>query len=267
MRLPNTMACLAAAQLTVLAVHAAAEERGSNRLSRRPMHLVRTEASGTVVSGNWSGYAVTSAAGSITSAIGSWIVPIATCGTGTERNTGTSDWVGIDGYSSRTVEQTGTDSDCDAGKPKYYAWYELYPKPGRTISTITVHPGDVMSASVTYAHGKFTITTTDTTTGNSFTTSKPVAGAKRNSAEWIAEANATHLTDFGTVSFGQDLTQVADSCEVGVNGAAPAPLTANPDALKVHAIKMVGSSGTLDAAPGALSTDGTSFMVTWYAAD
>jgi hypothetical protein len=261
------MACLAAAQLTVLAVHAAAEERGSNRLSRRPMHLVRTEASGTVVSGNWSGYAVTSAAGSITSAIGSWIVPIATCGTGTERNTGTSDWVGIDGYSSRTVEQTGTDSDCDAGRPKYYAWYELYPKPGRTIATITVHPGDVMRASVIYANGKFKITTADTTTGKSFTISKMVAGAKRNSAEWIAEANATHLTDFGTVSFGQDLTAVANSCEVGVNGAAPAPLTADPDALKVHAIKMVGSSGTLGAAPGALSTDGTSFMVTWYAAD
>jgi hypothetical protein len=233
------------------------------------MHLLRTEASGTVVSGDWSGYAVTGGTGSITSALGSWIVPTATCGTGTERNTGTSDWVGIDGYTSKTVEQTGTDSDCDSGKPKYYAWYELFPKPGITITTITVHPGDVMSASVTYstASAKFTITTTDKTTGASFTISKAVAGAKRNSAEWIAEANATDLTNFGTVSFGEDLTEIANSCAVGANGTAPAPLTAHAGVLKVHAIKMEDSKGTLDAAPGPLSTDGTSFMVTWYAAD
>ena len=40
-----------------------------------------------------------------------------------------------------TVEQTGTDSDCNGGSPVYYAWYEFYPafpvdlgmtiKPGR----------------------------------------------------------------------------------------------------------------------------------------
>jgi hypothetical protein len=233
----------------------------------RPMHLLHTEAYGTVVSGDWSGYAVTGATGSITSAVGSWIVPTATCGTGTELNTGTSDWVGIDGYTSTTVEQTGTDSDCDSGKPKYYAWYELYPKPGTTITAITVHAGDVMTASVTYASAKFTIIITDKTTGASFTTSKQIARAKRNSAEWIAEANATDLTNFGTVSFGQNLTAIANSCAVGVKGAAPAPLTANSSVLTVHAIKMEDTSGKLDAAPGVLSTDGTSFMVAWYAAD
>jgi len=28
---------------------------------------------------------------------------------------------------SDSVEQTGTDSDCDGGSPGYYGWYEMYP--------------------------------------------------------------------------------------------------------------------------------------------
>ena len=36
-------------------------------------------------------------------------------------------WVGIDGYSSSSVEQLGTDSDCAGNTPDYYAWWEMYP--------------------------------------------------------------------------------------------------------------------------------------------
>ena len=35
-----------------------------------------------------------------------------------------SNWVGIDGYSSATVEQTGASGYCDStGTPTYYVWY------------------------------------------------------------------------------------------------------------------------------------------------
>lgn len=37
-------------------------------------------------------------------------------------------WVGLDGYSSKTVEQIGTEADCKGATPSYYAWYEFYPK-------------------------------------------------------------------------------------------------------------------------------------------
>ena len=41
-------------------------------------------------------------------------------------------WVGIDGYSSNTVEQIGTEQDVSAnGKTSYYAWYEMYPQAER----------------------------------------------------------------------------------------------------------------------------------------
>ena len=37
-------------------------------------------------------------------------------------------WVGLDGYTSKSVEQLGTDSDCtNVNSPSYYAWYEMYP--------------------------------------------------------------------------------------------------------------------------------------------
>src|SRR5208282_1862477 len=39
-------------------------------------------------------------------------------------NTDSSEWVGIDGWSSDTVEQTGTDADCNGKTPFYYVWYE-----------------------------------------------------------------------------------------------------------------------------------------------
>ena len=34
-------------------------------------------------------------------------------------------WVGIDGFSSSSVEQMGTDSDVVNGIPTYYAWYNV----------------------------------------------------------------------------------------------------------------------------------------------
>jgi hypothetical protein len=203
---------------------------------------------------------VTGAPGSVTAVQGSWVVPIATCD-GKVENSGASFWVGIDGYTSATVEQTGTDSDCSKGTPRYYAWYEFFPEAGVTIRTITVEAGDTMSASVVYDGTEFTATITDERSGETFTISKAVFKAKRASAEWIAEDNSKFFTDFGTVSFGQDTTGVPATCDATVNGET-APIGSFT---RVHAITMEGrSSGRLLALPGALSTDGTSFSVQWH---
>src|SRR5712692_8671734 len=103
--------------------------------------------SGSFQSTNWSGYAVTGPSKSVTDAKGSWIVPAIT-GTCPSTNQYSSHWVGIDGFSSNTVEQTGTDSDCQNGAPTYYAWYEFYPHPSFLISGLTIRPLDVISAEV-----------------------------------------------------------------------------------------------------------------------
>src|SRR6266852_7946500 len=113
---------------------------------------------GSFTSTNWSGYAVTGASGSVSDAKGSWTVP-AIQGTCPSTNQYSSFWVGIDGFSSGTVEQTGTDSDCQNGAPTYYAWYEFYPHPSFLINGLTIRPGDVIEAEVRYnpATRRFTV--------------------------------------------------------------------------------------------------------------
>jgi len=211
---------------------------------------------GSFQSTNWSGYAVTGASGSVSDAKGSWTVP-AIQGTCPGTNQYSSFWVGIDGFSSGTVEQTGTDSDCQNGAPTYYAWYEFYPHPSFLINGLTVRPGDHMTAEASFNGRSFTVTITDTSTGVSFSTSARVRSAQRSSAEWIAEAPSSSggilpLADFGTVSYS--------SCTATVNGT---PGTIGSFGSSVQVITMVSNSGAVKAQPSSLSSSGDSFSVTW----
>jgi hypothetical protein len=214
---------------------------------------------------NWSGYAVTGS--SFTTAKASWIIPTVTCSK--TPNTYSSFWVGIDGWTSSTVEQTGTDSDCDGSRASYYAWYEFYPAGSVLISSVPVSPGNKMEASVTWVSGtEFTVSITNVSTGKSFSKTGRVSGAARSSAEWIAEApcctNAggiLPLSDFGTVDFGDDYTGIGstndatDSSTSGDIGAFGSNIQ--------EAIMVNGSTGADEAVPSGLSSDGTSFTVTW----
>lgn len=168
---------------------------------------------------NWGGYAVCTpqpecstlegVAGQVTDVTASWVVPAVTDNQGygygfQSPSTGTcsdnentwyddADWIGIDGFVSQTVEQTGTSSDCYYGQLYYYAWYEFYPAASVLITSITVHPGDLMTAEVTETsstpYPTFTTTIEDMRTHQSFT-SPPTAvpGALTDSAEWISES-------------------------------------------------------------------------------
>jgi hypothetical protein len=228
---------------------------------------------GSVSSVNWSGYAVTGSAESITAAQGSWIQPAVTCGA--KQTSYAAFWVGIDGYSSKTVEQTGTDSDCSKGVPTYYAWYEFYPAASKDIAAFPVHPGDVISASVTYSAAIFTVSITDSTSGKTFTTTGTVSGAQRSSAEFIAEApetcrlvkcKLTSLSDFGTASFGGDNTGITGmNCGVAVNGVM-ANLGTYGSAVQEIAMVSQANHSVVKAQPSSLSPDGTSFTVEWLAA-
>ncbi len=243
-----------------MALPAMASAHGNVR-QHDTMRMLEQGAFGSVVSGNWSGYAVTGPEDSVTEAAGSWVVPTATCAGNGEANTGASFWVGIDGYTSPTVEQTGTDSDCSKGAPTYYAWYEFAPLGGVTITTIDVEPGDVMTASVTYDGTEFTLTISDERTNQTFTISKEFPMAKRDSAEWIAEDNSFVFTDFGTVAFGEDGTGVTATCEATVSGETK-PIGGFHT---YHAIFLGGlTKYNWFAVPSALTPDGTSFTVQWH---
>src|SRR6266704_2188225 len=158
---------------------------------------------------NWSGYAATT--GTYTSVSASWTEPTGTCSRGSQYS---SFWVGLDGYSSGSVEQTGSEVDCSGSRPQYYAWYEMYPNPSVSYSN-TVRPGDQFSALVTYTGGSsFSLHIQDITQGWSHTTPGTLAGAARSSAEVIVEApcctaggGILPLADFGTVNIG-GVTQI-----------------------------------------------------------
>lgn len=163
-------------------------------------------------SSNWSGYVVQSSmtspiSGFITSVVGTWKIP--ELNSSASQNAYVAMWVGIDGYSSETVEQIGTEQDIVNGVQQNYAWIELYPEAPKIISSITVNTGDILTASVTYqmATGSYVFSLEDLTTGQSYSKSHKTI-AQRQSAEWIVEAPSSSATggvlplaDFGEVSF------------------------------------------------------------------
>ncbi len=209
---------------------------------------------------NWAGYAVITnpdppQRNIVSEVKGSWIVPSVNCSS--TPTAYASFWIGIDGYSSNTVEQIGTSSECHSGTPRYYVWYEMYPKLP-VIINMTVSPGDTMSAEVKYLGqgSNFQLSIADTTTGTTFSTIEKSKRAKRSSAEWIAEAPSSGsvlpLANFGTVYF-----QNAQATINGVTGSINNPGWLN------DAITMVTPSGVVKAHPSSLSTDGKNFSVTW----
>jgi hypothetical protein len=168
-----------------------------------PMVRVHGVPRNSVTSTNWSGYA---ASGSTYTSVSSyWTQPTGTCSSGDQY---AAFWVGLDGYSSSTVEQTGSEVDCIGGSPQYYSWYEMYPADPVNFSN-TVEPGDQFYGSVTYNGGSsYTLVLEDLTQGWSHTVNASLSGAANSSAEAIVEApcctaagNPLNLTDFHTVNF------------------------------------------------------------------
>jgi Peptidase A4 family len=195
---------------------------------------------------NWSGYAVTGT--TYTSVSATWTQPSVNCSV---TPTGWSSfWVGLDGDTSNTVEQTGTEADCSSGRPVYSAWYEMYPKFPVNFSN-PVSAGDQFTGSVTTdGRGSFTLTLVDRTKGWTQTNVARLKHAQLSSAEVIAEAPSSSggvlpLADFGTVGFSS----------AKVNGAALSSSTPGLDP-----ITMVSGS-TVKAKPSTLSNG--SFSVAW----
>jgi hypothetical protein len=191
---------------------------------------------------NWAGYAANG--GTYSSVTTTFTQPKVTCSSGDQYS---SFWVGLDGYSSSSVEQTGTEADCVGSTAEYSAWYEMYPAYPVTYSN-TVAPGDTIVEKVIYeGSNTYELYLADTTRGWSHTTTKTGSFA-RSSAEVIAEAPYSNgvlpLANFGTVTFKSST----------VNGATLS--SSNPTS-----INMTTSGGTVKANTGSLS--GGTFSITW----
>lgn len=207
---------------------------------------------------NWAGYAdVSTTDGTFTNVSGSWTVPKLTC---TKEDRITSDWVGLDGFSSSTVEQDGTASQCFEGTPVYYSWYEMYPAGTVEVGT-SVAPGDTISASVVRSGSSYTLKLTDSThTANSFsqTASCPTSTCLDTSAEWIAERPAFASTgivpeaQFSPVKFS-GASETAGGRTSTISGYSGT----NYD------ITCVDSTDTYDIVATSGLTGGNAFTSTW----
>jgi Peptidase A4 family len=134
----------------------------------------------------WNGYADTNSAGNTYSKVSAqWVQPAMAC---TSSTSTAAFWVGLDGYSSDSVEQAGTLVECYESKASYYSWWEMYPTNSVEIVGDSVHAGDHITASVTRSGTKYTLAVTDaTTSGNSFSTTQTCSACANSSAEWIEE--------------------------------------------------------------------------------
>ena len=140
-------------------------------------------------------------------------------------------------------------------------------QPEQVISSMTIQPGDSISASVQYlasgTHaGDFELTITDNSRANdSFTTFQLSSAtqsptAARSSAEWIVEAptvggNIADLANFGSVTF--------TSASATINGVS-GPI--DDSAWQSEAINIASSRGSLEDTTSVLTGSGTSFVVT-----
>jgi hypothetical protein len=226
---------------------------------RPPAAMVRVFHN-NVKSSNWSGYAVSGA--TFSDVVGTWTEPTAKCTSGTEY---ASFWVGIDGYSSDSVEQLGTDSDCNGSKPSYYGWYEMYPANSVDLGgKYAIKAGDVMTAEVKVTGSSFVLSMKDATAGWTFSITKTGSSSlKRSSAEWVIESpeicstscKLAKLADFGKLTFS--------NCEAATTGADGA-ISSFTGAKGPHKMTMTGTPKTvIRSVPSALTSNGEGFTTTW----
>ena len=155
----------------------------------------------TATASAYSGYVVTGADGADSSVSATWTAPTLTC----TATASSSFWVGLDGFSSASVEQIGIEADCSGKTAEYFGWYEMYPAPPVDFAN-SVKPGDAIAASVTFSGADtYKLVLTDNTQGWSRTITKNEAGLARSSAEVITEGPPATglLADFGTVSYAK----------------------------------------------------------------
>jgi hypothetical protein len=214
----------------------------------------RTQVKGLtqVQSTNWSGYADTGSGFSSVSA--TWREPTPSCSGSTTALA--AFWVGIDGYSSSSVEQDGTLIECYGGSTYQFSWWEIYPVNSVQVVGQSVAAGDAITATVTRSGTSYKLTVTDSThSANSFSTTQTYSGAANSSAEWIAEAPSGSTGVYPLAKF----STWTDANSKVTAGSTSGVISSFPD----DEITMITSSGATEAQPSALNSAGNSFNVTW----
>jgi peptidase A4-like protein len=173
---------------------------------------------------NWAGYAGNRAGTTFRFVSAAFQVPFADCAAATATSY-SSHWVGLDGLGSASVEQVGIEADCVGSTPRYYAWYEMYPKP--VSVAFTVRAGNAVQASVRYnaSARRFVLMLRDTSSGRHFTRTLKCAARAclRSSAEVISEAPSSNsagilpLANYRAASFSSITLTTSKGHSSGLN--------------------------------------------------
>jgi hypothetical protein len=240
--------------------HAAAAARAALRHLAIGQHSADQRVSGhtqhvkgltKVDSNNWSGYADTGS--NYSTVTGSWTEPSVTC---TSTTSLAAFWVGIDGFSSGSVEQDGTLAECYGGAAYYFTWWEMYPSNDIQVVGDTLRSGDHISASVVRSGTSYTLKVTDSTrSGDSFSTKQGCSSCANSSAEWIAEAPSGSSGIYPLPNF-HSWSETGATVKSGSKSGVISTFSDDE-------ITMVDSSGKVEAQPGALNGSGNGFTVTW----
>ncbi len=204
---------------------------------------------------NWSGYEdLSTTHGEFSRVSGAWTTPKVVC---TAEDTITSEWVGIDGGNSNTVEQDGTIGWCFEDKPTYFTWYEMYPA-GTVEVGKTLQPGDKITAVVARTGTSYKLTVVDSTrTGDNVSKTATCAATTcvDTSDEWISERSAfsigiAPLADYGTWAFTSGAgTKAGHSETIGAMGSSP--------------IDMVDATDSYLLSSASALTSGAAFTTKW----
>jgi hypothetical protein len=225
----------------------------ANLAASAPTALAGTTAVGSF---NWSGYADTSTTtNTFTKVSGQWRAPRVQCNREDQLS---YEWVGIDGFTDRTVEQDGTLGWCFEHHPTYFTWWEMYPAGAIAVGS-TLQPGDRVAASVTRSGTQYTLAVTDFThPANSFSTTQACATTcLNNSVEWIAERPAFEIGIAPLADYGHWILTKASQTA----GSTTGTISSYPTYSEIDMVDATGTYPLSLASP--LSSAGSSFTTHW----
>ena len=211
-----------------------------------------------ILSRSWAGYIVDSdlekSNQQVVGVNASWTVPRVSV---YSTDTYSSAWIGIGGKSEKNLIQAGTEHDAANGNEFYVAWYELLPDQAVRIPSMTISPGDLITASITLADSEtnqWSIRIYDATTAQGFSQNFGY-NSSQLSAEWIVESPSLNgqvsaLANFGTLTFKDAYAKVGSDVGAIGNFSYSKVIMTNDLSLQLASVSH-------------LSADGSSFNVTY----
>jgi hypothetical protein len=230
---------------------------------------------GSLTASNWSGYAdIACSTCSLRYVSADFTVPHLNTAKSPD-NSWAGHWVGLDGATTKTVEQVGIDTYVSGGVDYYYAWYEMFPAAPQ-VYTLAASPGDNIQVGVYTVNGTYYLSLNDTTLGAGFNATATVPAGytgQNKSAEVITEAPSElsgssviqlPLADYGQVNYNSATVTSRNGTHGGLGSTS---------LWNSYALKMVSASGTTLSTPSGLlnGTNGSGipvsdFTAAWHAA-